>query len=57
MAKFKSNYDFEGYKEKKTFEADKEFEMTIKRAEEVESKIKKIEGYEDFELTRTDNKD
>lgn len=57
MAKFKANHKFKGKKEKREFEQGEEFEMTIKRAEEVEKNIQAQKGYEDFKLTRTDVQD
>lgn len=41
MAKFKSPVTFKGKKEEKVFEKDVPFEMTIKRAEEVQENVKK----------------
>lgn len=35
----------------------KEFEMTVKRATELEANIKKQKGFEDFKLERTDNQE
>ena len=57
MAKFVANYTFKGKEENKEFPKDEEFEMTIKRAEEVEKNIQAQKGYEDFKLTRTDVQD
>lgn len=54
MAKFKANYKFKGKEENKEFPKDKEFEMTIKRAEEIEKNIQNQKGFEDFEMTRID---
>lgn len=61
MAKFKSNMIFRGVEEEKVYNADKEFDMTIKRAQEIEEDIVKQaeegridEKYKDFKLTRTD---
>lgn len=54
MAKFKANYKFKGKEENQEFPKGEEFEMTIKRAEEVEKNIKSQKGFEDFKLTRTD---
>ncbi|WP_161877867.1 hypothetical protein [Alkalibacterium sp. MB6] len=53
MAKFKTPIKFRGVKEKKVFNKDEEFEMTIKRAEEVQSNIKKNYGVE-VEFERLD---
>lgn len=39
---------------KELYEPGKEFEMTVKRAEELEKNIRKIKGYEDFTLERVD---
>lgn len=39
MAKYKANIKFEGIEEKKVFEAGEEFEMTVKRAEELQKNI------------------
>lgn len=41
MAKFKANIRFRGIEENKVFEKNEEFEMTVKRAEEIEANIKK----------------
>lgn len=65
MAKFKPSHDVRGKKEKnKLFEAGKEIEMTIKRAEELTDNIHKIakedevySNYADFEMVRTDKED
>lgn len=64
MAKFKPSHDFIGEKENKLFKANKETEMTIKRAEEVTENLHEIaekdtryEEYKDFEMKRTDKKD
>ena len=61
MAKFKANLPFRGIAEEKNYPADKKFDMTIKRAEEVQENIRKQaendeidEDYKTFELTRTD---
>lgn len=39
MAKYKAAIKFRGIKEKKVFDVNEEFEMTIKRAEEIEATI------------------
>lgn len=39
---------------KEVYVPGKEFEMTVKRAEELEKNIRKIKGYEDFTLERVD---
>jgi len=39
---------------KDLYEPGKEFEMTVKRAEEFEKNIRKNKGYEDFTLERVD---
>lgn len=54
MAKFKADIKFKGTKENKTFKKDEEFEMTVKRAEEIEANIK--EKHKDIEkvMTRID---
>lgn len=54
MAKFKADIKFRGIEENKEFEKDEEFEMTVKRAEELEANIKK--EYKDIEkvMTRLD---
>lgn len=51
MAKFKADIKFKGTKENKVFEKNEEFEMTVKRAEEIEAKIKK--DHKDIELVMT----
>lgn len=56
MAKFKSPIKFRGIKENKVFDKDEEFEMTIKRAEEIQKNIKK--DYDvDVEFERLDNQE
>lgn len=54
MAKFKADIKFRGIEENKEFEKDEEFEMTVKRAEELEANIKK--EHKDIEkvMTRLD---
>ena len=37
MAKFKADINFKGIKEKKKFTKGEEFDMTVKRSEEVDS--------------------
>lgn len=54
MAKFVANYTFKGKAEKQEFPKGEEFDMTIKRAEEVEKNIQAQKGFEDFKLTRVD---
>ncbi len=45
MAKYKAKITFRGLEEEKTFEANEEFEMTVKRAEELQKNIdEKYEG-------------
>ena len=39
MAKYIAKIKFEGIEEKKVFEAGEEFEMTVKRAEELQKNI------------------
>lgn len=53
MAKFKALIKFKGTKEKKVFEKDEEFEMTVKRSEEVQKNIKDKYGVVDV-LERLD---
>lgn len=55
MALFKANMTFKGIKEDKEFPQEVPFEMTIKRAEEVEKNIQK--DFPDFKLTRLDEKE
>lgn len=57
MAKFKADIKFRGIKENKEFEKNEEFEMTVKRAEEIEANIKK--EHKDIEkvMTRLDKED
>lgn len=55
MAQFKSNMTFKGIKEEKEFPQGVPFEMTVKRAEEVEKNIQK--DFPDFKLTRLDEKE
>jgi len=54
MAKFKADIKFRGIEENKEFEKDEEFEMKVKRAEELEANIKK--EHKDIEkvMTRLD---
>ncbi len=52
MAKYKASHAFKGLKENKTFEANKEIELTVKRAEEIEATIRELKGYEEFTLER-----
>lgn len=53
MAKFKADINFKGIKEKKVFTKNEEFEMTVKRSEEVEKNIKRDYGI-DRVMTRLD---
>lgn len=53
MAKFTTDTTFYGTKEAHEFAAGKEFEMTIKRAEEVVANGKKVHNL-DIKLTRLD---
>lgn len=53
MALFKANMTFKGIKEDKEFPQEVPFEMTIKRAEEVEKNIQK--DFPDFKLTRIED--
>lgn len=53
MAKFTTDTTFYGTKESHEFVAGKEFEMTIKRAEEVVANGKKVHNL-DIKLTRLD---
>lgn len=53
MAKFTTDTTFYGKPEAREFEAGKEFEMTIKRAEEVVANGKKVHNL-DIKLTRLD---
>lgn len=39
MAKYKAKIDFKGLKEKKVFKKNEEFEMTVKRSEEITKNI------------------
>ncbi|WP_203267591.1 hypothetical protein [Streptococcus uberis] len=55
MAQFISNMTFKGIKEEKEFPQGVPFEMTIKRAEEVEKNIQK--DFPDFKLTRLGDKE
>ncbi|QBX27686.1 hypothetical protein Javan406_0036 [Streptococcus phage Javan406] len=55
MAQFKSNMTFKGIKEEKEFPQGVPFEMTVKRADEVEKNIQK--DFPDFKLTRLDEKE
>lgn len=58
MAKYKANIKFEGLEEKKTFKAGEEFEMTVKRAEELQKNIdERYKGKHGTVLERIDNKD
>lgn len=53
MAKWRTPIAFRGKKEKKRFEANEEFEMTVARAEEVTKNIKKDYNI-DLNLERLD---
>lgn len=55
MALFKANMTFKGIKEDKEFPQEVPFEMTVKRADEVEKNIQK--DFPDFKLTRLDDKE
>lgn len=55
MAQFKSNMTFKGIKEEKEFPQGVPFEMTVKRADEIEKNIQK--DFPDFKLTRLDEKE
>ena len=58
MAKYKANIKFEGIEEKKVFQAGEEFEMTVKRAEEVQKNIdERYKGKYGTDSERIDNKD
>ena len=54
MAKYKASHKFKGKKEKKTFEAGIEFEMTVKRSKELTENIQRDYPKLGFELKRTD---
>lgn len=54
MAKFKADIKFRGKKEKKIFEQNEEFEMTVERANEIESTIKKDHPEIKSVMTRLD---
>ena len=41
MVKYKATHDFKGKKEKKKFEADKEYDFTVERAEEINATLEK----------------
>lgn len=45
MAKYKALVKFEGYAEKKIFEPGEEFEMTVKRSEEIEKNVQDNFGH------------
>ena len=57
MAKFKAKIDFKGLKEKKVFKKNEEFEMTVKRSEEITKNI--TEKYDDIDevMERLDGPD
>ena len=58
MAKYKANIKFEGIEEKKVFQAGEEFEMNVKRAEEVQKNIdERYKGKYGTVLERIDNKE
>lgn len=58
MAKYKASIKFEGIEEKKVFEAGEEFEMNVKRADELQKNIdKKYDGKYGVVFERIDNKD
>lgn len=56
MAKFKADIKFRGIKEGKTFEKSEEFEMTVKRADEIQANIKKDYDINQV-MTRIDKED
>jgi len=41
MVKYKVTHDFKGKKENKKFEADKEYDFTVERAEEINATLEK----------------
>lgn len=47
MVKYKVTHDFKGKKEKKKFEADKEYDFTVERAEEINSTLEKTFNIKD----------
>lgn len=53
MAKFKANMKFRDLEKGVTHKAGEEFEMTLKRADELVANVKKNHGV-DIALTRTD---
>lgn len=57
MAKFKAGIKFRGKKENKVFEKNEEFEMTVKRSEEIEENIKKKHPEIKSVMTRLDKED
>lgn len=57
MAKFKAEIDFRGFKEEKDFQKNEEFEMTVKRAEEIETTILKEHPEIKKVMTRIDDKE
>lgn len=56
MAKFKALIKFKGTKENKTFDKDEEFEMTVKRSDEVQKNIKEKYGIDEV-MERLDGPD
>lgn len=52
MAKFVANMTFDGYAEKKRFQKGVVFEMSVKRAKEIEEKIQK--DYPEFNIERVE---
>lgn len=63
MARYKADVTFKGIEEKKTFAAGEEFEMTVKRADEIQKNIKdnydievKFERLDKPETRKTDEK-
>lgn len=56
MAKYKVLATFEGIAEEKTFEEDTEADFTVKRAEEINKKLKEEYGIEQA-LERIDTKE
>lgn len=54
MAKFVSNIRFKDKETDKIYEAEQEFEMTVKRSKELTENIQRDYPDLDFELKRTD---
>ena len=57
MAQFKADIKFVGEKEKKTFEKNEEFEMTVERAKEIETNFKKKRPDIKSVMTRIDKEE